>query len=117
MPLQAPEAEPPEWHLDVLCDLMLHITPSDDDPYGWNALHYSIAAGHTALAKRLLERGGDPNAPEGALGLRPLHLACLPMLSSRAQLEKLTCVTCLAQLLVTWRLRWQAAKLRACTCC
>lgn len=71
---------------------------------GWNALHYAVAARQEQLVEQLLKRGADANAPEGSLGLRPLHLACLPQLTGADMLDDLATIDSLDSLMVRVRI-------------
>lgn len=47
-----------------------------DQPGGLTALHVAMLNNYTELARRLLERGANPNAPDGK-GEAPLHAAAI----------------------------------------
>lgn len=61
-------------HIDAVRWLLARGATLNREGNHWNALHYAVFSGHTALAKELVERGADVNA-RSPNGSTPLMMA------------------------------------------
>lgn len=62
---------------------------NDERPCGKRALSTAVEHGHEAIARLLLERGADPNAPEGATAPRGVALHAAARTGNRPMVELL----------------------------